>query len=657
MPKETYYITTAIPYTNARPHIGHAYEDIITDLLARWHELKGEDTFFLTGTDTHGQKNEKAAKEAGKTPKEFVAEMSAVFEELCKKLNIRNDGFIKTTDKKHVKTATEIWNKVYEKGLIYKGEYSGLYCTGCEAFYTEKELQDGLCPAHQKKAEQLSEESYFFKMSEFQERLVTHIKQHPDFILPEAKRNEIVNRLQEPLRDLSVTRVTTKWGVQVPQDKKHVMYVWFDALLNYISGISYPTSKFEKYWPANCHMIGRDITWFHTVIWPCILMAVDIQLPKTVFSHGFLTVNGQKMSKSLGNVIDPIYLADKYGADPIRYVLLREVPAGDDGDFSEKTLVERNNSDLADALGNLLQRTSVLVHKHFHGNIPICGELTEKEKALEEAIPDLDKLNELMDNYKWHHAIEKIWHYIARCNKYINDTEPWKHTQDPERLGTILYTLIEHLRIISILTWPIIPGSAEKIAKQIGQEIGKFKQVKFTKETKGELEKSKILFEKLELKEEDPFAKLNLKVAHVAKVENHPDADKLYVLTLDVGTDETRQLVAGLREYYKPEELTGKHIVFISNLKTAKLRGVESQGMLLAADKDKEVKVLEIPEAHAGDQVIVEGIKPQTQEITFEQFQKIKLTVKDKVAVYNDKPLKAHKWEAQVDIPDGAKIR
>jgi len=657
MPKETYYITTAIPYTNARPHIGHAYEDIITDLLVRWHELKGEDTFFLTGTDTHGQKNEKAAKEAGKTPKEFVAEMSAVFEELCKKLNIRNDGFIRTTDKKHVKTATEIWNKVYEKGLIYKGEYSGLYCTGCEAFYTEKELQDGLCPAHQKKAEQLSEESYFFKMSEFQERLVTHIKQHPDFILPEAKRNEIVNRLQEPLRDLSVTRVTTKWGVQVPQDKKHVMYVWFDALLNYISGISYPTSKFEKYWPANCHMIGRDITWFHTVIWPCILMAVDIQLPKTVFSHGFLTVNGQKMSKSLGNVIDPIYLADKYGADPIRYVLLREVPAGDDGDFSEKTLVERNNSDLADALGNLLQRTSVLVHKHFHGNIPICGELTENEKSLEEAIPDLDKLNELMDNYKWHHAIEKIWHYVARCNKYINDTEPWKHTQDPERLGTILYTLIEHLRIISILTWPIIPESAEKIAKQIGQEIGKFKQIKFTKETKGELEKSKILFEKLELKEEDPFAKLNLKVAHIAKVENHPDADKLYVLTLDVGTDETRQLVAGLREYYKPEELTGKHIVFISNLKTAKLRGVESQGMLLAADKDKEVKVLEILEAHAGDQVTVEGIKPQTQEITFEQFQKIKLTVKDKVAVYNDKPLKAHKWEARVDIPDGAKIR
>jgi len=656
MPKKTYYITTAIHYTNAPPHVGHAYEGAVTDLLARWHELNGEDVFFLTGVDTHGQKNEKAAKKAGKPAKEFVAEMSALFEELCKKLNMRNNSFIRTTDKKHVKTATEIWNKVFEKKLIYKGSYTGLYCTNCEAFYTDKDLDKGFCPTHKKPVEKISEESYFFKMSQFQEQLIKHITQHPDFIQPESKRNEILNRLQEPLRDLSVTRVTTKWGVPVPQDKKHVMYVWFDALINYLTGVSYPTTKYEKYWPANCHIIGRDITWFHVVIWPTILMAAEIPLPKTIFSHGFLTVNGQKMSKTLGNVIDPLYLADTYGADSLRYTLLREVPAGEDGDFSEEALISRNNSDLADTLGNLLQRTSVLVKKNFRGLIPICGPLTKQEKELENAIPDIAKLNELMQNYKWHHVVEQIWNYIGRCNKYINDTEPWKQV-DPERLGTILYTSIEHLRIISILIWPIIPGSAEKLACQIGQPIGKLKDAKFKKTTKGEVIGPEILFKKQEKSIEDPFSKLNLKIGHIKQVEPHPNADKLYLLTLDVGTDETRQLVAGMKPFYKIDELVGKHIVFVSNLKPATIRGVQSNGMMLAAEKDGVVKVLEAPEAHAGDQVVVEGVTPKTEQITIEAFQKIKLTTKDKTAVYADKPLKTHKGKVIVDMPDGAKIR
>jgi methionyl-tRNA synthetase len=657
MPKETYYITTAIDYPNARPHIGHAYEKIIADLLARWHTLNGDDVFFLTGTDEHGQKIEKTAKDAGKTPKQFVDEMSAHFEDLCKKLNIIYSAFIRTTDKKHVKTAAEIFTNVFDKGLIYKGAYSGLYCTGCEAFYTEKDVPDGLCPTHQKPVEKLSEESYFFKLSEFQQRIINHIQQHPDFIQPEARRNEILNRLKEPLKDLSVSRTTFKWGIQLPNDKSHVIYVWFDALINYLSGISYPTSKFQKYWPAKCHLIGKDIAWFHTVIWPAILMAADIELPKTVYCHGWLTVNGQKMSKSLGNVIDPIKIADTYGADPLRYVLLRDVPAGEDGDFSEEALIQRNNGDLADALGNLLQRTSVLVHKNFHGNIPVCGQLTDKEKELEAAIPEIAKLNELILNYKWNQFVEQIWNYIGKCNKYVNDTEPWKQSNDADRLATILYSLVEHLRIISILVWPIIPSSAEKIAAQLGQEIGKIKDAKFTKKTKGVMAQPEILFKKLEKKVEDIFSILNLRVAHIADVAPHPNADKLYVLQLDVGTDEKRQLVAGMKPYYSPEQLKGKHIIFISNLKPANIRGIESNGMMLAAEKDGAVKALESPEAHAGDQVFVEGITPKTEQITIDDFQKIKMTTKNKAAVYNGKPLKTHKGNVVVDLPDGAKIR
>jgi methionyl-tRNA synthetase len=657
MPKETYYITTAIDYPNAKPHIGHAYEKIIADMLARWHTLNGEDVFFLTGTDEHGQKIEKTAKDAGKTPKQFVDEMSDYFVKLCEKLNISYSAFIRTTDKKHVKTAAEIFTKVFDKKLIYKGTYSGLYCTGCEAFYTEKDVPDGLCPIHQKPVENLSEESYFFKLSEFQQRIINHIQQHPDFIQPEARRNEIFNRLKEPLKDLSVSRTTFKWGIQLPNDKSHVIYVWFDALINYLSGVSYPTTKFQKYWPAKCHLIGKDIAWFHTVIWPAILLAADIQLPKTVYCHGWLTVNGQKMSKSLGNVIDPVQVADTYGADPLRYVLLRDVPAGEDGDFSETALIQRNNGDLADALGNLLQRASVLVHKNFHGNIPVCGQVTDKEKELEAAIPDIAKLNDLMLNYKWNHAIEQIWNYIGRCNKYVNDTEPWKQGNDADRLATILYSLVEHLRIISILVWPIIPGSAEKMAAQIGQTIGKIKDAKFTKKTKGVIAQPEILFKKLEKKVEDPFSALNLRVAHIADVSPHPNADKLYILQLDVGTDQQRQLVAGVKAFYTPEQLKGKHIIFISNLKPANIRGIESNGMMLAAEKDGVVKVLEAPEAHAGDQAFIDGITPKTDQITIEDFQKIKLTTKNKTAVYNDKQLKTHKGNVVVDLQDGAKIR
>jgi len=647
MPKITYCITTAIDYPNAKPHIGHAYEKIIADALARWHELLGEKIFLLTGTDEHGQKIEKAAKEAGKIPQQFVDEMSAYFKQLCDKLNVKYDAFIRTTDKKHVKLAQEIFTKVFDKGLIYKGTYSGWYCTGCEAFYTEKDLVDGACPIHQKTVEKLSEESYFFKLSEFQKKIIEHIEQHPDFIQPESRRNEILNRLKEPLKDLSVSRTTFKWGIPVPQDKKHVIYVWFYALLNYITGCG-------ENWPAQTQLIGKDIAWFHTVIWPAILFAAELPLPKTVYCHGWLTVDGQKMSKSIGNIVDPVAVIDKYGTDPLRYFLLREVPAGEDGDFSENALIDKNNSDLADALGNLLQRTSVLIHKKFHGNIPICGKLTDKENQLNEAIPDTAKLNELIQDYKWHHALEQIWTYIAKCNKYVNDTEPWKQN-DPDRLATILYTLVEHLRMIGILVWPFIPSSAEKIACQIGQKVGKLKDAKFKKTTKGKLAPSEILFRKVEKQIEDPFSMLNLRVAKILDVKPHPNADKLYVVQIDSG--EKRQLVAGMRPFYQPGQLIGKQIVVISNLKPANLRGQLSQGMLLAAEKEGVVRILE-PQGKPGDQVYAEGITPKaTQLISIEDFQKITLTTKGKIAIYGSKQLRTTSGTVNVDIPDGAKIR
>ncbi|RMD58437.1 methionine--tRNA ligase [Candidatus Woesearchaeota archaeon] len=659
MPKKTYYVTTAIAYPNAAPHIGFAYELIIADFLARWHELAGFDVFYLTGTDEHGQKLEQAAKSAGKKPRQFIDEMVGLFVLLCEKLGVRNDAFIRTTDKKHVKTAQEIWRKVADKGLIYKGTYTGLYCTGCEAFYLERELENGLCPTHKKAVQEISEESYFFKLSAFQEDLVRHIEGNPEFIQPESKRKEILQRLKEPLRDLSVSRASFKWGIPVPGDPKHVMYVWFDALINYLSGISYPTRKFEKFWPADCQVIGKDILWFHSVIWPAILMASDLPLPKTILVHGHLTKDGHKMSKSLGNVVDPFDVVERFGSDALRYVLLRDVPAGRDGDFSEKALVARNNGDLADSLGNLLQRVSKLVHKNFDGKIPPCSDLTSAEKELEKEIPDLKELSFLVDSCEWNRVIELIWNYIKACNKYVNDQAPWK-VEDKARLSTILYTALEHLRIISILVYPIIPKSARKLSECIGVPLGKFRDAKFKTGLKGFISQPRILFEKFDEPEpaesSDPLSRIDLRVGVIEKVEDHPKADRLYVLTIDAG-DHKRTLVAGVKKFYSKDELLGKRIVFVSNLKPARLRGVESQGMMLAAEKGDSVKVVEAPGARAGEQVFVPGIVPKSDTITIDDFMAVKLEVKGGRVLYNGKALRTEQGDVMVDIEDGAKVR
>ena len=673
MPKPTYYITTAIDYPNAKPHLGHAYEKVIADALARWHQQLGEDVFFLTGTDEHGAKIEKTAAAHGKKPKQFVDEMVVHFQDLLKKLNIANNDFIRTSERRHAKVAKQIFQTVLDKGLIYKGVYEGLYCTGCEAYYTEKDLVNGVCPAHQNAPERVSEESYFFRLSQFQEFLLKYFEEHPQFLLPEFRKNEVVNRLKEGLKDLSVSRKTLKWGISLPNDKSHALYVWFDALTSYVSALGYPEGrKFKKYWPANVHVIGKDIAWFHVIIWPAILQAAGIPLPKTVHTHGWVQIGGEKMSKSTGVVVDPAVLADKYGADAMRYFFLREIPAGLDGDFSEDALIARANADLGDTLGNLLQRTSVLVHKNFVGQIPKPGRFTKEDKALiERANKVFAEANECMQRFEWHKAVEKVWEFAHACNKYVNDQAPWQ-VADQQRLATVLYVMVESLRLLSILAWPFIPATAENISRQLGQKLGNFKKTVFKRSTKGTLAQPEILFKKIEagttvtqgtgqpasesVAAFEPFRKLMLRVAEIADVQPHPNADKLYVLKINLGTEQ-RQLVAGIRTYYQPDQLKGKHIIVIANLKPAQLRGIESQGMLLAAQLGNDVRVLEAPKSAPGSDVFVEGMPCEHDQITIEDFAKVKLTTKAGKAVYKDKPLKTNTEEVTVDIGDNATIR
>ncbi len=652
MKKKKFYITTAIDYVNAKPHCGHLYEKVIADAIARWHRMLGEDVFFLTGTDDNASKNEEAAEKTGIPAKEFVDKNAQFFIELCKKANLSNDDFIRTVEERHVKVAQELFKKAFDNGDIYKGKYEGLYCKGCEAFYTEKDLVNGICPEHKTKPEYVKEESYFFKLSKYQEKILELIKK--GLITPKQWSNEIQSRLErEELKDISVSRVGKNWGIKTPINKDHTIYVWFDALINYYSATR--AKGKEKYWPADVHFIGKGINWFHSVIWPGMLYSLNIEQPKNVVVHGYLTFEGQKMSKSLGNVIDPIYLINTYGVDQIRYYLMREIPSGSDGDVSEKAIVERSNTDLANALGNLLQRVCVLIEKNFNSEIPKPDKFEKIDEELIKKSEIFNHINEHMQNYEWNRALESIWEFIQYCNKYINDTEPWK-AKNKKRLGTILYNSIESLRIISLLTYPFIPESSEKTAEQIGQKITSFKDAKFKKTTKGKIKKPEILFKKLEVKAKDPFSQLNLKVAHIVDVKNHPEADKLYVLKINLG-DEERQLVAGLRNYFKPEDLKDRHVVIVSNLKPAKLRGIESQGMILAAKKENKIALLDAPKSKPGDQVFIKGASPSNEQITIEDFSKITLTTRYNRAVCNNKVLQTEKEEIKVEIQDGAEIK
>lgn len=495
--KKHFFISTAIDYPNARPHIGHAYEKIVADVIARFKRLQGFNVHFSTGTDEHGLKIQRCAEREGKTPKEFVDGMSQHFKEMCKELGISYDDFIRTTEKRHEKVAQAVFKKLWNKKEIYKDRYKGPYCVECETFYSKEDLIDGKCPVHKKELDFVDEENYFFKMSKYRDKLVEHIKKNKNFIIPEPKRIEILNRLKERLKDLSVSRTSFKWGIPVPIDEKHVQYVWLDALLNYISTIDYPDGEnFKKFWPADVHLIGKDIVWHHTVIWGSILMALGLQLPKTVMVHGFITVEGQKMSKSLGNVVDPLALIDKYGPDVVRYYLLNEIPTFEDGDFSEARLIEKTNNELIANFGNFVYRVLSFLKANFDSKIPKHGELVKEDKAL---LAKVEKTKEAvckaMEDYKLQDAIRAVFELSAEGNRYFQKKEPWATIKSDKRdCATALYVSVNVVRALATLFWPFLPFACERLWKQLKLEA-----------VDGEL--GKQLFEDVE--------KLTLKPGHV----------------------------------------------------------------------------------------------------------------------------------------------
>ena len=629
-----FYITTPIYYPSDKLHIGHSYTTVAADAMARYKRMQGFDTMFLTGTDEHGQKIETIAKAKGVTPKEYVDEIVAGIKDLWKLLNISNDRFIRTTDDYHQAAVQKIFKKLYEKGDIYKGHYEGHYCTPCEAFWTESQLVDGKCPDCGREVHLAKEEAYFFRLSKYADRLVEYYEAHPEFIQPVARKNEMINNFIKPgLEDLCVSRTSFTWGVPVDFDPGHVVYVWVDALSNYITAMGFGSDNdadYQKYWPADVHLVGKEIVRFHTIIWPAMLMALDLPLPSQVYGHGWLLLQGGKMSKSKGNVVDPVVLCDRYGVDAIRYFLLREIPFGSDGIFSNEALIGRINADLANDLGNLVSRTAAMIGKYFGGQLPaeqVAGDFDDDLAAL--ALATKAEVEKNMDTLQFSTALTELWKLISRTNKYIDETAPWALAKDEAnkpRLARVLYNLCESLRVITILLTPFLPDTAKTIAGVLNATddlltwdsagtfgllpkdsvITKcdvmFPRIDMEKEL-AELEAAKAANASKEEKKEEnvvtmaqigieDFAKVELKVAKVTACEPIKKAKKLLKLTLDDGSGTPRIVASGIALYYKPEDLIGKNVIVVANLKPATLCGVESHGMILAADNGDKVTVL-----------------------------------------------------------------
>ena len=642
--KTPYYLTTAITYTSGKPHIGNVYEIVLADSICRYKRMTGYDVRFQTGTDEHGQKVEEKAKLEGVTPKEFVDKVAGIVKDQFDCMNVTYDKFIRTTDPEHEKQVQKIFKKLYDKGDIYKGHYEGMYCQECEAFYTKSQLtEEGKCPICGSEVKPMQEEAYFFRMSKYADQLLEYIESHPDFIQPESRKNEMINNFIKPgLQDLCVSRTSFTWGVPVDFDPQHVVYVWIDALTNYITGLGYDADgnsdpMYKKYWPVDLHLIGKDIMRFHTIYWPIMLMALGEPLPKKIFGHPWLLTGDSKMSKSKGNVIYADDLVNLFGQDAVRYIMLHEMPFAQDGHVTYELMIERINSDLANNLGNLVNRTLSMQNKYFNGEIanPEINEpLDDELKTL--AMATVKNVDAHMNELRVADAISDIFNLLARCNKYIDETMPWALAKDPDsisRLATVLYNLLESIRISAVLLEPFLPVTSEKILNQLNTQKRDIESV----QTFGQLEngirvieKPEILFQRLDEKEvmvkvnaiqekiaqkreaeakkksmiePSDFEKVDLRVGKVVSCEKHPDSDKLLILKVDLGEGTPRQIVSGIAKSYTAGQMIGKSVVVVANLKPAIIRGIESNGMLLAGKDDKELAVVEVNDLSAGTRV------------------------------------------------------